>query len=132
MKKTYKASCHCGRIRLEADFDLDEGSFKCNCTSCGKNRLWLAPVRPEDFRLISGEDDLTEYESTRTLQYFCHVCGVRLFGRARDQAADGAFYNINLGCLDDVDPGELAAVPVEYLDGRHDDWGSTPAEFRHL
>ena len=132
MKKTYKASCHCGRVHLEADFDLDEGSFKCNCTSCSKNRLWLAPVHPEDFRLISGEGDLTKYESTRTLQYFCHVCGVRMFGRARDEATDGAFYNVNVGSLDDVDPGELAVVPVQYLDGRNDDWASTPAEHRHL
>lgn len=132
MRKTHRASCHCGRVRLEAGFDLDDGSFKCNCSSCTKNRAWLAPVKPEDFRLISGEDDLAEYESTRTLQYFCRVCGVRLFGRAKDEAADGAFRNVNLGCLDDVDPAELAIMHVQYLDGRNDDWGSTPAEFRHL
>lgn len=51
MKKTYKASCHCGRVRLEADLDLDDGSFRCNCTSCGKNRLWLAPVAAGDYGL---------------------------------------------------------------------------------
>jgi hypothetical protein len=132
VKKTHTGSCHCGRVRLEADFDLEAGSFRCNCSSCTKNRLWLAPVLPEDFRVVSGEGDLTEYESTRTLQYFCRVCGVRLFGRARDEAADGGFRNINLGCLDDVDATELVAVPVQYLDGRNDDWGSTPSEFRHL
>jgi hypothetical protein len=132
MKRTFHASCHCGRIQLEAVFDLSDGSFKCNCSSCTKNRLWLAPVRSEDFRLISGEDDLTEYESTRTLQYFCRTCGVRLFGRAKDEAADGTFVNVNLGSLDEVDPGELAATPVQYLDGRNDDWSSAPAEFRHL
>ncbi|MGH7629192.1 MAG: GFA family protein [Gemmatimonadales bacterium] len=132
MKRTFKGSCHCGKVRLEADFDLNDGTFRCNCTSCSKNRLWLVPVQPEDFRLTSGEDDLTEYESTRTLQYFCRVCGVRMFGRARDEVADGASYNVNVGCLDDVGPGELAAVPVQYLDGRHDAWSSTPVEVRHL
>jgi hypothetical protein len=132
MKRTFNGSCHCGKVRLEADFDLDDGSFKCNCSSCVKNRAWLAPVQPENFRLIAGEDDLTEYKSTRTLQYFCRACGVRLFGRAQDVAADGSFYNVNLGCLDDVDPAELAGMPVQYLDGRRDDWASTPDEFRHL
>ncbi|HEY7582253.1 MAG TPA: GFA family protein [Acidimicrobiia bacterium] len=132
MKRTFKGSCHCGRVRLEADIDLDDGSFKCNCSSCTKNRLWLAPVKPQDFGLISGEDALTEYESTRTLQYFCRFCGVRLYGLAKDEAADVAFRNVSLGCLDDVDPAELAIMPVQYLDGRNDDWGSAPAEHRHL
>ncbi|HKY60128.1 MAG TPA: GFA family protein [Gemmatimonadota bacterium] len=132
MKKTHTASCHCGRVRLEADFDLDDGSFKCNCTSCTKTRAWLASVQPADFRLISGEDDLTRYESTRTFQYFCRVCGVRLFGHAKDETADGAFRAVNLGSLDDVDPVRLAGMPVQYFDGRNDDWGSTPSEVRHL
>ena len=130
MKKTYKASCHCGRVRLEADLDLDEGSFRCNCTSCGKNRLWLSPVAAGNFRLLTGQDDLTEYESTRTLQYFCNVCGVRLFGRPKDDASGAQ--NLSLGALDDVDPAELAAIPIAYLDGLHDDWGSTPTVVKHL
>ncbi|WP_457583698.1 hypothetical protein [Ensifer canadensis] len=42
------------------------------------------------------------------------------------------YYNINVACLDGVDIDELVAAPVTYFDGLHDDWGSTPAEVRHL
>ena len=42
------------------------------------------------------------------------------------------YYNVNVACLDDLDVDELMAAPVAYFDGRNDDWGSTPAEVRHL
>ena len=130
--RTFKGSCHCGKVRLEADFELSDGTFKCNCTSCTKNRAWLVGVKPDDLRLISGKTELTEYESTRTQQFFCHTCGVRLFGYPRDEAGNATSYAVYLGCLDDVDPTELAEAPVQYFDGRHDDWSSAPAEIRHL
>jgi len=132
MKKTYKGSCHCGKVRFEADLDLSAGTVKCNCSICAKQRSWLAAVSPADVRLLSGESELVDYQfGTRRIHHrFCRTCGVRPFGHASREG--GAFYAVNLGALDDIDPAELANAPVRYVDGRNDDFKSPPAETRHL
>jgi hypothetical protein len=63
---------------------------------------------------------------------FCRQCGVRSFERGHLEVLGGDYVTVNVSCLDDVDPAELAAVPVTYLDGRHNSWFSAPAEIRHL
>jgi len=134
VKKTYKGSCHCGKVRFEVDLDLGAGTVKCNCSVCAKQRSWLAAVSPADVRLLAGESELAYYRfgARRIHHRFCRTCGVRSFGQANMEDSAAAFYAINLGALDSVDPAELANAPVMYVDGRHDNWGSAPAETRHL
>ncbi|MGO7410867.1 GFA family protein, partial [Rhizobium ruizarguesonis] len=42
------------------------------------------------------------------------------------EAIGGAYVSINIACLDDINPEELAALPVSYADGRHDAWWNEP------
>ena len=131
--KTYRGSCHCGAVRFEADLDLTQPTFRCNCSICRRNRFWAAVARPEGFRLISGSEMLTEYlfNSRKNQHFFCKVCGVRPFGVGNDTPI-GTMYGVNIGCLEDVSEKELSKVPVTYVDGMHDRWSEAPKHFSHL
>lgn len=134
MKKTYHGSCHCGWLRFEADIDLEAGTGRCNCSMCAKQRAWNAVIKPQDFRLISGGDNLSDYQfgSKQGHHRFCKTCGLAPFGEGYVEAIGGAFVSINVACLDDITPEELAKVPVQYMDGRHDNWFNPPKVTSYL
>ena len=133
MKKTYRGSCHCGAVRFEADFDLAQGTFRCNCSVCYKTRAWLAPVPASDFRLLGGEQALVDYQFNKHVIHhrFCRTCGVRPFSQGSDPKGNKS-YAVRVNCLDGVDPQELIDAPVQYFNMLHDDFKSPPAETRHL
>ncbi len=133
VKKTYAGSCHCGAVRFEADLDLAQGSFRCNCTICYKSRAWMAAVPPGSFRLLSGESSLRDYQfgKKRIHHKFCAQCGVRSFAQGSDGQGNES-YVVRVNCLDGVEPGELVDVPVRYFNMLHDDFKSEPVETRHL
>ena len=132
MKRTYHGSCHCGAVRFEADIDLAQPTYRCNCSICRRNRFWPAIVTPADFRLLQGQDQLTRYLFNTRLgeHWFCRTCGVRPFGIGKQGAEP--IYGVNLGCLEDASDEELAAAPIVYCDGRNDNWQKPPAIFSHL
>lgn len=121
MLKTYRGSCHCGAVRFEADLDLTQPSFRCNCSICRRTRFWPAVARPQAFRLLSGESELTQYRfnTGHNHHFFCRTCGVRPFG-VGNETPIGKMIGVNLGCLEGVSEAELAAVPIVYVDGMHD------------
>ena len=134
MLKTYQGSCHCGEVRFEADIDLAEGTNKCNCSICTKTRDWNAIIKPAAFRLIAGEDAVSDYRfgSKQGSHLFCKTCGVRSFERGHVKEVGGDYVSIKLASLDDVDVKELIEAPVRYANGHDNKWWEPPAETRQL
>ena len=133
MKKTYTGGCHCGAVRYEADMDLTQGTLRCNCSMCGKIRAWLIGISSSDFRLLKGQESLTDYQFNRhnIHHMFCKTCGVKSFGRG--SGPDGkAMVAVMVSTVDNIPDAELAALPIMYVDGRNDNFRAPPAETRHL
>jgi hypothetical protein len=118
--RRHAGSCHCGAVKFEVSVDATSGS-RCNCTVCTKVGALSTIVKPDAFRLLAGEDQLSAYEwgFKTAKRYFCRHCGVSAFGRGYLEQLGGEYVSVNLNALDDVDP---AHVKVGYWDGRHDNW----------
>lgn len=114
--KTYTGGCHCKAVRYEVDMEIT-GGMECNCSICSKRGWLLAFVPTTAFRLISGEDMLTDYQFNKKMIHhlFCKVCGTASFGRGSDGSGN-EMIAINLRCIDDLD---LSTVPVTKYDGKH-------------
>jgi hypothetical protein len=110
---TYSGSCHCGKVRYEVRTDLAQ-VISCNCSICSRTGALLTFTPAEDFKLLSGEDELTDYQfnKKRIHHLFCSTCGIRSFARGigpggREMRA------INVRCLEGVDIGALKVTPVD-------------------
>jgi hypothetical protein len=108
------------------DVDATSGS-RCNCTVCTKVGALGGIVKPEAFRLLSGEQSLSFYEwgGKTAKRYFCKSCGISCFGRGYLEEIGGAYVSVNFNALDDIDPAD---VKVTYWDGRHNNWAAGPRE----
>jgi len=124
--KTYAGTCHCKAVRFEVDLDdhLEKVS-RCNCTFCTKRGALGCLLKPNEFRLVAGEDSLAKYEfGMKVGQHrFCKTCGVYCFGTGHLPELGGDFVSFNVNCLDEVDPGKLSPI---YWDGRHNNWEAGP------
>jgi hypothetical protein len=141
MKKTYTGSCHCGAVKYECDLDLAAGTRRCNCSFCWKSRFWKVFAMQGEFRLLQGEASLSDYQASPSgwpvgdvHHFFCKQCGVRAFskGYLEIEPFNGFFHAVNVATLDNVTDAELADAPVQYENGRSDNWDAAPAMTCHL
>jgi hypothetical protein len=113
---THTGSCHCGAVRYEATLDLQKPVISCNCSMCGRTGTLLTFIPESDFKLLQGEDALTDYQFNKHVIHhlFCKVCGTKSF--ARGVGRDGApTVAVNARCLEGV---ELGALQIMSYDGK--------------
>lgn len=109
----YTGGCHCGKVRFEVEMDLGE-VVSCNCSMCSKRGSLLAFVPAENFKLLSGEGDLTDYQFNKKVIHhlFCSTCGILSFGKG--VGPDGKeMVAVNVRCLDGVDAEGLKVVKYD-------------------
>jgi hypothetical protein len=111
--KTYQGGCHCGRVRYQATSDLAQ-VVDCNCSICIKRGAMWAFVKTPQFKLVQGDDALTDYQfgKKQIHHLFCQSCGVGSFSRGLAPNGDETFA-VNVNCLDDVDVATLKLMPFD-------------------
>lgn len=112
----YQGGCHCGNVRYEVEAQINSG-LTCNCSICSKKGHILAFVTEDKFKLLKGEDSLSDYQfNKKTIHHlFCKNCGVSSFGKGI--MPNGArMVSINVRCLDDFD---FKNLPITEHDGKN-------------
>lgn len=96
--------CLCGAVTFEVDAPENHlGDTRyCYCTECrranGSAFSANVPVPYANYRLITGEDAISEYESSPgTIRAFCSKCGSPVHGK---KAEDSDHIRIRLGTLE--------------------------------
>ena len=109
-----KGSCHCGAVRFEVDWTIEELTT-CDCSLCTMRNAVMAKVPESRLRLIAGEAALALYEwnTRRAKHHFCSRCGIYVFHRKR---AAPDHFGVNVFCLQDFEP---ASVPVRATEGEN-------------
>src|SRR5579885_644334 len=80
LMQTYTGGCQCGKVRYEVQVEIGE-VLECNCSRCARLGSLLAFTPASQFKLLSGEGDLTHYTFNRHLieHQFCSSCGIQSF-----------------------------------------------------
>jgi hypothetical protein len=116
------------------------GSYKLNRSifypllrGLAKTRYWGTVIKPAAFRMIAGEDALTDYQLGGKIGHnvFCTAEFARsATGTSTSWAAIST--RSTSPALDNVDDSELAGAPVRFMNGHNNNWYAPPAETRHL
>ncbi len=112
----YTGSCHCKKVTFEVEMKL-EGIISCNCSYCSIKGLWLGFAKRDDFKLLSGEENLTTYKFNKHVidHTFCKDCGSQAFSFGIDPSGNSVVA-INVRSLSGVD---LATLQVTSFEGKN-------------
>ena len=112
---THQGSCHCGRVKFEADGDI-ASAMSCNCSICQRKGALMWFVPRSALRLLTPEGDTRAYRFNkhRITHRFCPECGMHPYGEATAPSGE-AMAAINIRCIEGID---LQAIPVTHYDGR--------------
>jgi hypothetical protein len=102
-------------VRFEVTAPAAISVAECNCSICAKSAYLHLIVPKSRFRLLQGEEFLTNYRfNTGVAQhFFCKVCGIKSFYVPRSDP-DGI--SVNARCLE---PGTVTRMEVRPFDGRN-------------
>jgi len=108
----HRATCHCGAVELL--LGLPDGVVnprRCDCSYCRRRGIIMASVPLSGLHIIKGAEQLRVYQfNTHTARhYFCTVCGIHTHHQRRSSPEE---YGYNVGCLEGVNPFDIADVPV--------------------
>lgn len=106
--------CHCGGLEFRVKMHQQPAVLRCNCTLCARRGVPMMQVRHDQFELV-GTESLGEYSfgTHMAVHYFCKRCGVYTHHQPRSSVDH---WNVNICCVDGVDPMLLGEVP--WLDAR--------------
>lgn len=121
-----EGSCHCGKVKYQAEVPEKVEVHACNCSICQMVGFQHLIVPSRDFELLSDPADITTYtfNSGVAKHTFCRHCGVKPFYTPRSNP-DGV--SLNFRCLDEK---LFAEVKIEPFDGQH--WEENAASLSHL
>jgi|SRR5579863_1868000 len=108
----HRGGCHCGAVAFEVQAPARLTASDCNCSICRMSGYLHLIVPRSRFRLLRGDDVLTEYRfNTGTARHlFCSRCGVKAFYVPRSNP-DG--YSVNVRC---IDRATIEHVDIESFD----------------
>ena len=114
-------SCHCGGTKIEVS-EAPSSVTSCNCTFCSKRGALWAYYDPEQVKLVADEHRATYQRPGRpAVHHHCAVCGCSTWSDSPLWVGGKPHPSkrrvlVNARLLDDFD---LAAVPVQQIDGRN-------------
>jgi hypothetical protein len=110
----YRGGCLCGSVRFEISGKI-RNIVHCHCSRCRKAQgsafATNGIVKAGEFKILSGADTLTGYESSPgQTKYFCRICGSPIMSKSDSRPEQ---VRVRLGTIDsDIEERPMAHIFV--------------------